>query len=236
MNADIEALLALQADDTVLDTLEARLVKLAPRARELDRVRTAAESRLEQARSAAEGDERRHAALGARVAEHRQLHARNVAQLETVRKMRDATAAESQVEQARHMLAAEEQELGTLSRRMAEMAAGVDAQEAALAALDEEQKVARDALAGERAGIDAEIATARAHRATAATRVPRVLLSQYERIRQRRRGTSDVVFALRGPSCGSCDTAVPLQRRTVMQRTGSIEVCEGCGALLYAAG
>ena len=42
------------------------------------------------------------------------------------------------------------------------------------------------------------------------------------------------LFALRGPSCGHCDTAIPLQRRNIMAGTGQIEVCEACGVLLYA--
>ena len=44
------------------------------------------------------------------------------------------------------------------------------------------------------------------------------------------------IFALRGPSCGHCDTAIPLQRRNQMIGTGLIEVCEACGVLLYAEG
>ena len=43
------------------------------------------------------------------------------------------------------------------------------------------------------------------------------------------------LYALRGAACGRCNTAIPLQRRNVMAAGRSVEVCEGCGVLLYAA-
>jgi predicted nucleic acid-binding Zn-ribbon protein len=236
LSPEIESLLALQADDGVLDALEAKLAGLEPRARELDRVRRVAEEALARARAAVEAEEKRQSAMQARVAEHRQLHARNVQQLETVRKMRDATAATAQVEQARDMLAAEESELETIGRRLGEQRMAVEVQERALAALDEEQRAAREALAADRASIQQEIAAARARRDGTATRVSRALLGRYDRIRQRRKGHGAAVYALRGPSCGNCDTAIPLQRRTMMQRSGAVEPCEACGVLLYATG
>ena len=38
-----------------------------------------------------------------------------------------------------------------------------------------------------------------------------------------------------GDACGHCFTAVPTQRRVLIQRGASIEGCEACGVLLYAA-
>lgn len=235
LNPEIESLLALQDDDHVVDALEAKLAGLDPRARELDRVRRAAEDALTRARAAVEAEEKRQAVLQARIADHKQLHSRNVQHLEAVRKMRDATAATAQVEQARQMLADEESELETIGRRLGELRHAVDAQQQAIASLDEQQRAAREELAADRGSVEGEIAAARAKRDGTAARVNRSLLSRYDRIRQRRKGTGDVVYPLRGPSCGNCDTAIPLQRRTIMQRSGSIEPCEACGVLLYAA-
>ena len=62
--------------------------------------------------------------------------------------------------------------------------------------------------------------------------MPRALLSRYERIARRH---VHAVVALRGLSCGNCDTTIPLQRRSALVGTGATEVCEGCGVLLYAA-
>jgi predicted nucleic acid-binding Zn-ribbon protein len=57
------------------------------------------------------------------------------------------------------------------------------------------------------------------------------MLGKYDRIRGKRQRA---LYALRGGSCGNCDTAVPLQRRNMMAGSGQIEVCEACGVLLYA--
>ena len=59
----------------------------------------------------------------------------------------------------------------------------------------------------------------------------RPMLGKYDRIRGKR---TQALYALRGGSCGNCDTAVPLQRRNIMAGSGQIEVCEACGVLLYA--
>ena len=72
----------------------------------------------------------------------------------------------------------------------------------------------------------------RARRDALAARVPRSVLMRYDRIHDRRR--KRVLYPLRGISCSYCDTAIPVQRRTAMARSGHVESCEGCGMLLYA--
>src|SRR5438046_1267648 len=71
-----------------------------------------------------------------------------------------------------------------------------------------------------------------AEREQAATRVTPGMLARYERIR---RGKAPLaVYPLHVDACGHCFTAVPTQRRTLIQRGVSIEACEACGVLLYA--
>lgn len=234
MSPEIEALLALQENDTAIRGLEARLAALEPRRLDLDRQQQLAADALARAESAVASEERRQRELLERVAQHKQLHERNVAQLDVVRKMKEATAAVSQVEQARRVLAEEESELHTINRRLDELRAVVGQQREGLATLQSEQTAARDALAAERSAIEAELATARERRHAAASRVARPLLGKYDRIHGRRR--DHVVFALRGQSCGSCDTAIPLQRRNQLLASGGIELCEACGVLLYTTG
>src|SRR5260370_1386578 len=92
----------------------------------------------------------------------------------------------------------------------------------------------RGALAGKREQIAAgrELALAERERATAD--VSPGLLARYERIR---RGKAPLaLYALHGDACGHCFTAVPTQRRVLIQRGASIEGCEACGVLLYARG
>jgi hypothetical protein len=147
--------------------------------------------------------------------------------------MREATAAQAQIDMARQILNDEERELQALGRRIDDHQQALATHEAALAEVDERQQEQREALAGERAGLEARMAEVRAKRDGTAARVPRSLLSRYERIRDRRHGAA--VYPLRGLACSSCDTTIPLQRRNMLADGGSIEVCEGCGVLLYAA-
>jgi hypothetical protein len=232
VHQDLEALLALQADDEVIDRLDAKLRALGPRLSELERRRKAVAEQLATAESTTEADEHKHRDLEGRLSDHKQRQERNLAHLDSVKRMREATAAMAQVEQARKILIEEESELQALTRRISDGHKSITAHRDALAAQDSEQAAERDALAAERAGIEAELTRARAKRAQTATHVPKAILAKYDRIRGRR--GEQAIFALRGPSCGHCDTAIPLQRRNQMIGTGQIEVCEACGVLLYA--
>ncbi len=232
MHQDLEALLALQADDDVIDALDGKLKALGPRLAELERRRKAVAEHLASAEAAAEADERKHRDLEGRLTDHKQRQERNLAHLDSVKRMREATAAMAQVEQARKILIEEESELQGLARRIADSHKSIAAHRDALATEDLEQAAEREALGAERAAIEAELAEARAKRAQTASHVPKAILMKYDRIRGRR--GEQAIFALRGPSCGHCDTAIPLQRRNQMIGTGQIEVCEACGVLLYA--
>jgi predicted nucleic acid-binding Zn-ribbon protein len=232
VNQDLEALLALQADDEVIDGLDAKLRALGPRLAELERRRKAVAEQLAKTEAAIEADERKHRELEGRLTDHKQRQERNLAHLDSVKRMREATAAMAQVEQARKILIEEESELQALTRRIADGHKAIAAHRDALAAEDQEQAAERAVLAEERAKVEDQLAEARATRAKTAARVPKTILAKYDRIRGRR--GEQAIFALRGPSCGHCDTAIPLQRRNQMMGTGQIEVCEACGVLLYA--
>ena len=232
MHPDVTALLALQADDAAILELEERSAALAPRARALDEARRKALDAAQRSRSAVDEEEKRRRDLHTRITQHKQLHERNLAQLDAVKKVKEATAAMSQVEQARRILADEESELATLSRRITELVTVRDNHENALKDLDHRHAEDRASIETQRAEIDTALAAARAARSDKAAGVDRPLLAKYDRIREaRKRGA---LFSLRGPSCGNCDTTVPMQRRNLMAARGNIEVCETCGVLLYA--
>jgi predicted nucleic acid-binding Zn-ribbon protein len=116
--------------------------------------------------------------------------------------------------------------------RLVEHRDRVQQQESALATIERDQEQARGEIAAERLALEEQLRHARQKREGVAARVGRSLLAKYDKIRGRK--GAGAVFALRDGACGNCDTAIPLQRRNVMARSGSIEMCEGCGVLLYA--
>lgn len=233
VNTLLDALLALQAQDDVVDALRARLDELEPRLAELDQVRQRAIKTLEETRAGVDADERRQRELEGRIADHRQRHEKNQAHLDAVKRMREATAAMLQVEAGRKLLIEEENELRALVGRVADGHASLKRQEAALSELDASQADARAEIEAERAELGGEYAAASGARKSLAADVEAVLLTKYDRIRNRRR--SQALYALDNGACSCCDTAVPVQRRSMMASTGVIEVCEACGVLLYAS-
>lgn len=233
MQSEVEALLALQEDDARIQELEQRLHALDPRMAALDKKRENAKTAVDRSRAAVEAEERRQRELQGMIAQHKQMQEKNLAQLDAVKRLKEATAAMAQVESARRIIADDESELQALNRRIGELRTTVVTNEANLASVEEEQAAAREEISKERAEIDASLAEARTTRDGKTGAVPRPLLGKYDRIRTRR---TQALYPLRGESCGNCDTAIPMQRRNQMAVNGPIDVCEACGVLLYRAG
>jgi predicted nucleic acid-binding Zn-ribbon protein len=233
MHPDVQSLLAVQHDDLEIYALESRLAALAPRLAALESERSRAAQELERARKSVEADETRHREAMLKVDTHRQLVERSQRQYESVTSPREANAAMVQLEQTKRMAEESERDASQVLGRIGEMRHHVAELENALAEVERRQAETRATLDAERAEIEGEIAQARAKRDKTAQAVPRPMLAKYDKVRSRRR--AETLFPLRGPSCSACDTAIPTQRRAVMAASGTIEMCEGCGALLYAA-
>ena len=232
MHPDVQSLLAVQQDDLEVYALESRLAALAPRLAALENERARAAQELDRARKAIEADETRHREAMLKVDTHRQLVERSQRQYESVTSPREANAAMTQLEQTKRMADDSERDASQILGRIGEMRHHVAELETALADVEHRQADTRAALDTERAEIEAEIAQARSKRDETAHAVPKPMLAKYDKVRSRRR--AETLFPLRGPSCSACDTAIPTQRRAVMAASGTIEMCEGCGALLYA--
>src|SRR6266516_2530339 len=233
MQQEVEALLALQQDDLKIREIEKQLRSLDPQLTDFDKKREQAAAALARAEAAVQVEEKKQRELQGRLAQHKILQERNLHQLEDVKRMREATAATAQVESTRRLMAEDESELAILGRRLNEMNAAVAASKQALAALEEEQQAARPEIEAKRSALQAQLDAAKRDRDGRAVAVSRPMLGKYDRLRGKR---TQALYALRGGSCGNCDTAVPLQRRNIMAGSGQIEVCEACGVLLYAEG
>lgn len=234
METVLEALLALQAQDVVIHGLEARLAALEPRIRELETRKQRIVTGIERSANAIGADEKKQAYLREKLAEHKKLIEHNQATMDSVKTMKQATAAVAQMEQAKKIVAGEEGDMLALNRRMEELRAVLAGQQAECDACDAEQEAARSEVAAERGALEGELVAVREARGQAAALVEAGLRTKYDRIRGRKR--VEAVFAMRDMSCGNCDTAIPMQRRHVMSTTGAIDLCEACGVLMYYAG
>lgn len=233
MHPDVQALLAVQEDDARIMEIERQVASLAPKLERLAREREQADRALGQARQALDGEERRRSDLETRLAHHRQLQERSQHQLNVITSPREAAAAMAQAEQTRRMVYDSERDLDTLDRRIAELRREAEEREAGLASVEQAQSEARATLDAERATLEEQLGTARADRERKANAAPRSQLAKYDRILSKRR--VQVLYPLRSGSCSHCDTVIPVQRRSAMTGSGNLELCEGCGMLLYAA-
>ena len=234
MNPDIERLLTLQRDDAELDGLQRRLHDLDAGVRALEREREEAAASLEKARTDLAAEEKRQRELQSKFSEHKQLQEKNLAQLDAVKKAREATAAMSQIDITRRALMQDESDLQAADQRTRTMRDQVVGRELVLMEVDERIRDTRATTAGERESIEREIATARSKRESSARDVSPRLLTAYDRLRKRGRGAA--LAEIRGASCAACNTMIPMQRRNQIMSGAIIEACEGCGVLLYATG
>ncbi|MEP6620338.1 MAG: hypothetical protein ABJE47_13525 [bacterium] len=232
MHPDVQSLLAVQVDDLHTYELEDRLASLAPRLAALEKERGSVAAQLDRGRAAVEAEEHRHREALIKVESHRALVERSQRAYESVTSPKEANAAMTQLEQTKRMVDDSTRDASQVQGRVNELRHQVADLENALEEVEARQSETRVALATEREAIVAEIDAAKAKRQGTAVAVPRAMLSIYDKVRARKR--AEIVFSLRGPSCSACDTAIPTQRRAAMAAKGSLEMCEGCGVLLYA--
>jgi predicted nucleic acid-binding Zn-ribbon protein len=232
VHPDVAALLAVQEDDVAIHQLESRLADLRPRLDAMAKERDRALAALAQARQTAEIEERRRAEVAARVAQHRALHDKNQAALNSITSMREATAATAQLDTARRMIEEDERELAAIGQRLQDANRAMEERERMAQELETAQQEAHASLSADQRQLEDQLTEARALRQDKAKRVPRSLLGQYERIARKR---VYAVFPLRAQSCGNCDTLLPMQRRNAMSGSATTEICEGCGVMLYAS-
>lgn len=234
MNPELEQLLALQECDVEIDRIAGLARGLDEREKELDRERATLAGAVTKAREQLAGEQQRERDLQRAAKEHKDLQSKFAAQMDVVRKAKEATAATTQLELAQRVVATDEQQLQSLQGRMRDLEQAAELHELELAEIDEQRKGDREALAAERAQLRAEYEKVRAVRDERARMLPRQMLTRYDRLRAR--GHAHVLVRLDGTSCGNCRTAIPMQRRNEILSGRRVEACEGCGVLLYATG
>jgi predicted nucleic acid-binding Zn-ribbon protein len=234
MHPDLQSLLNLQEKDRAVDAVMKSLEALKPEEKALDDELSAVNRMLDEAKRAASGAEARKIELQGRIAGYKQLQERRRQQLDFTRTPKETSTLMAEIDLARGVLVKEEADFLRSGDAIVEADKRVKDAEKAHAAAAEKQADARAAIAERRSVLEGELKAAKAARQEATKDVRPDLLVRYERIRRGRAPAA--VFALRADSCGHCFTAVPMQRRVLIQQGQVIESCEVCGVLLYAEG
>ena len=232
MHPELETLLALQDKDQAVMTTEEALGALEPEVTALDAAQAAAEGAVAAAQVAIQAALDRRDELEGKIANYRTMQEQRRQRLEWVRGAKEASTLMAELDLARSVLAKEEAEFMRSGDAVSEAERRAAEAEKALEELRARQAPLREALAGRREQIAGERERAIAERERAAAHVSAAMLGHYERIR---RGKAPLaLYSLHGDACGHCYTAVPTQRRVLIQRGATIEGCEACGVLLYA--
>lgn len=232
MHPDLQSLLNLQEKDKAVDAVKAQLAALLPEEKALDDELDQHNRTLSDAQRATAGAEARKVELENRIHGYKQLQERRRQQLDFVRGAKEASTLMAEIDMARQVLVKEEADFLRSGDAIVEAEKRVKDVTRQHAAAVTRQAEARQALAEKRAGLQQQLDAAQQERKAAAGEVKPALLARYDRIRRGRAPTG--VFALNKDSCGNCFTAVPVQRRILIQQGASIESCEVCGVLLYA--
>ncbi len=232
MHPDLEGLLTLQAKDQDVTKSEQALAALEPDVRRLDEQLAGAQRTVDAAHRAIDDAKRRKDELEGKIANYKSMQEQRRQKLEWVRGAKEASTLMAEIDLTRTVLAKEEAEFMRSGDAVHEAERKAAEAEKALTVVREAQAPERAGLAEKREAALAELRQAQEIRTRATSDVNGTLLSRYERIR---RGKAPLaLYALHGDACGHCFTAVPTQRRVLIQRGASIETCEACGVLLYS--
>ena len=234
MHPDLEALLTLQRKDEAVRDTDTRLAALEPELARLDQALDGVEQKLEQARRGIQDAVGRRGELEGKIASYRGMQEARKQRLEWVKGAKEAQTLMAELDLARTVIAKEEVEFLRSGDAVTEAEMKAAEAEKGVEEVREAQRADRETIEGKRQAIMADREKAIVEREGAAKFVQASLLSRYEKIRK---GKAPVaVYPLHGGSCGHCFTAVPTQRKVLIQRGVTIEGCEACGVLLYVAG
>ena len=234
MHPDLEALLTLQQKDEAVRDTDARLAALEPELARLDQALDGVEQKLEQARRGIQDAVGRRGELEGKIASYRGMQEARKQRLEWVKGAKEAQTLMAELDLARTVIAKEEVEFLRSGDAVTEAEMKAAEAEKGVEEVRDAQRADRETIEGRRQAIMADREKAIVDRERAAKFVQASLLSRYEKIRK---GKAPVaVYPLHGGSCGHCFTAVPTQRKVLIQRGVTIEGCEACGVLLYVAG
>jgi predicted nucleic acid-binding Zn-ribbon protein len=232
VHPDLEALLALQEKDRAVTEAKTALLALEPETRVLDEALAAAERALDASRRDIQSAIDRRGELEGKISNYRTMQEQRRQRLEWVRGAKEASTLMAELDLTRSVLAKEEADFMRSGDAVTDAERRAAEAEKALEDLVTLQAPAREGLAGRRDEIRSQREVAQAAREEATLAVEPGLLGRYEKIRRGK--TAFAAYPLHGDACGRCYTAVPTQRRALIQRGASIESCEACGVLLYA--
>ena len=231
MHPDLVKLIDLQAKDAEVAVREQRLEELRGETAGLDEVLQRARELVEKARQTATDGQRRRDELESKIESFRILQDRRRLRLEQVRNPKDASTLMTELDLAQSVMAKEENDWVRSADLVIQLEVKIKEAERNLATVEAGQAPERAEVAKRRAVLEAERDAALLEREASAAQLDKTIRGRYDRLRRTR--SSEVIVPLVGGTCGSCHTAVPMNRRSQIRAGHVVDACEACGAILY---
>jgi len=231
MHPDLVKLIDLQAKDAEVAVREQRLEELRGETAGLDEVLQRARELVEKARQTATDGQRRRDELESKIESYRILQDRRRLRLEQVRNQKDASTLMTELDLAQSVMAKEENDWVRSADLVIQLEVKIKEAERNLATVEAGQAPERAEVTKRRAVLEAERDAALREREASAAQLDKTIRGRYDRLRRTR--SSEVIVPLVGGTCGSCHTAVPMNRRSQIRAGHVVDACEACGAILY---
>ena len=232
MDGNLQTLINLQAVDTRIAGLEADAARLP---REIAAIHAAVEDAKKNAEQA---KARLDAARKDQRAKEKDLEvvqgkrAKNEARLYEVKTNKEYSAVLIEIEEIKQEKARMEEEVLVLMEAQERLTSDIREAEARFKQRESEGRSQEATLTEQLRGIEADLAGVRTERKELASKLPRNILADYDRILRARAGLA-LVPVTKPNFCGACRMTITPQRLQELRAQSSLIPCESCGRYLY---
>ncbi len=232
MDGQLQTLINLQAIDTRIVGLEADAARLP---REIAAIHAAVEGAKKDAEQA---KARLDAAKKDQRAKEKDLEvvqgkrAKNEARLYEVKTNKEYSAVLIEIEEIKQEKARMEEEVLVLMEAQERLTSDIREAEARFKQRESEGRSQEATLTEQLRGIEADLAGVRTERKELASKLPRNILADYDRILRARAGLA-LVPVTKPNFCGACRMTITPQRLQELRAQSSLIPCESCGRYLY---
>jgi predicted nucleic acid-binding Zn-ribbon protein len=232
VDVQLQTLINLQAIDTRIAGLEADAARLP---REIAAIHAAVEAAMKDAEQA---KARLDAAKKDQRAKEKDLEvvqgkrAKNEARLYEVKTNKEYSAVLIEIEEIKQEKARMEEEVLVLMEAQERLTSDIREAEARFKQRESEGRSQEATLTEQLRGIEADLAGVRTERKELASKLPRNILADYDRILRARAGLA-LVPVTKPNFCGACRMTITPQRLQELRAQSSLIPCESCGRYLY---
>jgi predicted nucleic acid-binding Zn-ribbon protein len=232
VDVQLQTLINLQAIDTRIAGLEADAARLPREIAAIHAAVEAAKKDAEQAKARLDAAKKDQRAKEKDLEVVQGKRAKNEARLYEVKTNKEYSAVLIEIEEIKQEKARMEEEVLVLMEAQERLTSDIREAEARFKQRESEGRSQEATLTEQLRGIEADLAGVRTERKELASKLPRNILADYDRILRARAGLA-LVPVTKPNFCGACRMTITPQRLQELRAQSSLIPCESCGRYLY---